>query len=151
MTDVSISLSNIVNKKKIRIEEIGDFTVRKMGAGEELDLSKKMRRLGDILDKLEGFDFTKFDMSKPEDVQEVAKLQKQMTKLSDEITDIKRFEFETYKRCFEDDNDGKNVDKLMNELPESARAELFRQIFQETEGVTVDKAVTPEAEDEGTS
>lgn len=148
MTDLSISLSNIQNTKTVHIEGIGDFTVRRMGAGEELDMSFKMRRLNQILSELEKFDFTKFDLSKKDDIKQVEKLEKRMTKLSDEIAEIKKFELATYKKCFTDENNGENVDLLLNTLTELERAELFKQIFGENKEIDRDEPVKPEADNE---
>lgn len=130
MADISISLNNIRNTKSLYIEDLGvAFTVRKLGAGEELDLSDKMRRLSEIAKELQGVDFMKYDLTKEEDRKDIEKLEKRVSKLSDEIGEIKRFELSTYKRCFTDDANGENVEKLLNSLSDEDRGQLFKSIF----------------------
>ena len=141
---IKISLSTIRNTKKVFIDGIGGFTVRKMGAGESLDLSSSTRRLGKILEELHSIDFTKYDLDKKEDRVEIDKLQEHVDELSNEITEIKRAELDAFKRCFEDDNGGKNVDLLIDTLTETERSILFAQIFEEKEAI--DKPLLPEEE-----
>lgn len=151
MSDISISLSNIHNVKNVLIEGLGSFKVRKLGAGEELDLSDRLRRLNKIIMELQNIDFDKLkvdDVPTDEQMGKVDKLQKRIQKLTDEINEIKRFELETYKRCFEDTNDGKNVDILLDSLSEDDRAALFTQIFDAPKQVEV---TAPETAVEETS
>jgi len=129
MTEISISLSNIQNIKTVNIEGVGIIRARRLGAGEELDLSDKMRRLSKIINELQDIDFTKFDTTKKEDIEEFKKVSKRAEKLSDEVTEIKKFEFNTYKRCFSDDKNGEIVEQIMNTLSQPERDELFKQIF----------------------
>lgn len=129
MADISISLNNIRNTRTLYVDGIGGFTVRKLGAGEELDLSDRMRRLGIILKELQSIDFTKFDQTKTEDLKELEKIRKRAEKLSDEVNEIQRFELETYKRCFTADKDPKKVDVLINQLSIEDRSNLFKQMF----------------------
>lgn len=144
MADIQISLNNIRNVKTVFIEGIGSFTVRKLGAGEELDLSDRIRRLGEILDELQKIDFSKYDTSTEEGMKELEKVSKRASKLSEEVNEIQRFELETYKRCFEDDNDGKNVDSLLDSLSAEDRANLFKTIF---DPITVIEAPETTVED----
>jgi len=133
MADISISLSNVHNIRNLLVEDLGQsFKVRKLGAGEELDLSDKLRKLGEIITELQGIDFSKLQAGDTPTAKELSKIkaiQKRTSILTDEINSIKRFELETYKRCFTDDNNGKNVERLLNSLSEEDRTELFKQIF----------------------
>jgi hypothetical protein len=147
-TSVSISLNNIQNIKTVNIEGIGVVKVRRLGAGEDLDLSVKVRRLGKLIDELSAIDFTKYDAKKPEDLKEIEKLTKRAEAISDEVAEIKRFEFETYKRCFSDDKDGALVDVIMNTLTEAERAELFKQIFNEKKQIEAPKTVLADESEE---
>lgn len=145
MTDISISLSNIQNIKTVKIDPIGVIRVRRLGAGEELDLSDKLRRLGKIVNELQDMDFAKFNSGSDDDLEQIKKLSKRAEKLSDEISDIKRYEFTTYKKCLSDDDGGKVVDEVMNTLSDEERSELFKQIFnpkivESSEDVTPDEA-----------
>lgn len=129
-SEIRISLNNIRNVKKVYIEGIGGFTVRKLGAGEELDLSEKLRRLSIILKELQSIDFTKYDATTKEGIKDLEKISERADKLTEEVDQIQRFELETYKRCFEDDNDGKNVEILLNTLSTQERSNLFNKIFK---------------------
>lgn len=131
MADITISLSNVHNIKRVKIDPIGVFEVRKMGAGEELDLSDKLRRLNEIIEELTAIDFNKINMNKPtkKDIKAMEALTKKADALMEEINDIKRFELETYSRCFNDNADGVNTKKLLDSLSDEDRAELFKQIF----------------------
>lgn len=143
MSDLRISLNNIRNVKKVYIDGIGGFTVRKLGAGEELDLSDKMRRLGEILKELQAIDFTKYDVSKEDDKAELEAISKHADTLTQEVSQIQRFELETYKQCFEDDQDGKNVDKLLDSLSAQDRANLFNEIFNPVQAVEPPQPLEP--------
>lgn len=157
MADISVSLNNIRKTQTVFIEDEGfAVTIRKLGAGEELDLSDKMRRLSEIGKELQSVDFMKYDLTKEEDRKEIEKLEKRVSKLSDEIGEIKRFELASYKRCFSDDANGANVDKLLNSLTDEDRAQLFKQVFDpvtvleapETVEVITDEQVTePDTKD----
>jgi len=131
MADITISLSNVHNIKKVKIDPIGVFEVRKMGAGEELDLSDKLRRLNEIVEELNGIDFNKINITNPtkKDIKNMEGLTKQADSLMEEINEIKRFELATYARCFNDNADGKNTKILLDSLSDEDRAELFKQIF----------------------
>lgn len=132
MSEIRISLSNIHNIKNVNIEDIGVFRVRKLGAGEELDLSDRLRRLNKIITELQTIDFSPYigkeKLTKKQQA-EIKTISKRAGTLNDEISEIKRFELHTYKRCFSDDNDGKNTENLLNSLSDDERIALFKQIF----------------------
>lgn len=144
MADISISLNNIQNIKLVNIEGVGDLTVRRLGAGEELDLSTKQRRLLKLLDELEKVDQSKFDTTKPEELKKLTKLTRRLDVITDEISEIKKFEFNTYKRCLSDNKNGEIVDLIMNTLTDEERAKLFVEIFGNKKEVTAPDAVTPD-------
>lgn len=153
MADISISLNNIRNTKTLFVEDLdASFVVRKLGAGEELDLSDKMRRLGVILGELQSIDFTGFDLTKEEDIKELEKIRKRASKLSDEVNDIQRFELETYKRCFTSEKGEEMVSKLLNELSVDDRSNLFKQLFDTVKPLETKEdatnAVVPESDSE---
>lgn len=150
MADITISLSNVHNVKKVHIDEIGDFKVRKMGAGEELDLSDKLRRLNEIIEELNELDFKGINLKNPskKDIAELKRLTKRSESLMDEINEIKRFELECYARCFDDGEDGKNTKKLLDSLDDESRAELFKQIFDQPKVLKKPESATlPEDEE----
>lgn len=146
---VNISLGNIQNIKEVYIEELGKtIRIRRLGAGEELDLSSKMRRLGRIVDELSKIDFTVLDANEEEDRKEIEKLSKRAEKLSYEITEIKQFELDTFSKCLSDLDGGKVVKSLLNMLSDEERSEFFRQVFNPPTIVDAPEAVeTPESEE----
>lgn len=146
MADISLSLNNIQNIKTVNIEGVGVLKVRRLGAGEELDLSAKLRRLVKVIEELNKIDFTSLDATNPEDFKKISQLTTKAEALSEEATEIKKFEFETYKRCLSDDDGGKVVDVIMNTLTESERAELFNQIFGDKKPVDAPDTVQPDEE-----
>jgi len=146
--DVNVALNNIQNIKTVNIEGVGTLKVRRMGAGEELDLSRKLRRLGKVIDELSALDFTKYNPSKPEDLKKINKLTKKAESLSEELSEIKKFEFETYKRCMSDDSDGRVVDVIMNTLTDTERAKLFKIVFGKTKQIDTPGSVKPEEKED---
>lgn len=154
MADITISLSNVRNIKKLYIEDLDlTFEVRKMGAGEELDLSDKLRRLNEIIEELNAIDFNKINITNPtkKDIKAMEALTNKADSLMEEINEIKRFELDTYKRCFKDNNDGKDTDTLIDSLSDEDRANLFNTIFNpprvlKKEGVALPKATTTTTE-----
>lgn len=131
--NISISLNNIRNVKDVYIEDLKiAVKVRRLGAGEELDLSDKLRRLNAIIVELQAIDFSSLiGIANPtkEQQKEIKAISKKAEDLTSEINEIKRFELQTYKRCFTDDKNGENVELLLNSLSDEDRGELFRQIF----------------------
>lgn len=137
---INISLSNVQNVKTVNIEGVGVFKVRKLGAGAELDLSDKLRRLNKIIAEVAKYDFNQYDEKTKKGKADLLNLQDKATVLMDEVHEIRKFELETYKSCFEDENGGEDVKKLFNMLSDDERVALFNQIF---------KPVTPlKADDE---
>lgn len=129
MADISISLNNIKTYKTVKIEGIGVFNVRKLGSGEELDLSTESRKLTKLLTELNNMNIGAIDIKTKKGRDELKKKESRISKITEEMNRIKAFELDTYKKCFEDDNNGKDVDKLIKFLTDEERAELFKQIF----------------------
>lgn len=130
MTDtISISLKNVQNIKTVNIEGVGVFRVRKLGAGEELDLSTKRRKMISASNEIVKIK-SKIDSIKDLEEQErlATKELPRIDKLTEELTNIKAFELETYKKCFSADKP-ELVDELLDSLSEEERTELFNQIF----------------------
>lgn len=131
MADFSIALNSVRDTRTVNIEGLGVLTARKLGSGEELQISADYRRMGKILDELKGMDFKKFDTSKPEHLKIVKRMAKRADEIGDELEAIKLREFNTYKNLLSDDQGGKLVDIIMNTLTEKERSELFKRIFGE--------------------
>lgn len=130
MAELSISLSNVQNIKTVNIEGLGVFKVRRLGPGEEYDLSIKRRRLMKISQEMvkikQEIDGASTD---PEKEALALKSLDRINKLSDEIADIQKYELDAYKRCFTDEADGKNTEKLINSLTSDERLKLYSLIF----------------------
>lgn len=131
MAEISISLSNVQNIKTVNIEGLGVFKVRRLGPGEEYDLSTKRRRLTKIADEMVKI---KAEIDKLDDAAKEAYAQSELPKidkLSDEIAQIQMNELDVYKRCFTDDDEGKKTNELINMLTADERMKLYSQIFDE--------------------
>lgn len=134
MADISISLSNVQNIKTVNIEGLGVFKVRRLGPGEEYDLSTKRRRLAKIAEEM-GVIKKHIDELKTEEEKESYAL-KHMGKidaLSEEIGSIQKHELDTYKGCFTDDANGEKTDKLIDSLTADERVKLYQMIFDPVE------------------
>lgn len=132
MAELSISLSNVQNIKTVNIEGLGVFKVRRLGPGEEYDLSIKRRRSLQIVKEM-----TKIKKEMDSIVNEAekeayaVKVLHKIDKLEDENATIQKHELDTYKRCFTDDADGKNTEKLINSLTQDERLKLYSMIFDQ--------------------
>lgn len=146
MADIKISLNNIRNTSSLYVDELGAFTVRRLGAGEELDLSDKFRRIAEIYKELQGIDFTKFNTNDSEDLKAIEEISDRAQKLTDEINEIDRFKLATYKRCFTHESDPSKVDELINSLTDEERTNLFNQLFDIKPVEAPELAVVPESE-----
>lgn len=148
MADISISLANIQTIKTVNIEGVGVLKARRLGSGEELDLSVKLRRFSNLVNELSAMDFMSLDAEKPDDYKKIQKMKKRASEISEEIEAVKRFELETYRRLLSDDQDGKVVDVIMDTLSDEERTELFKQIFgSKTEMEKPEPLTSKEAED----
>lgn len=133
MANISIALSNVQNTKTVNIEELGVFTVRRLGPGEEYDLSVKKRRLIRIMEELNAIKYKMDNADSPTEMEQFADANlKKINKLSDEIVDIKGYELNLYKKCFIDDANGEKTDTLINTLTEDERTKLYGLIFDES-------------------
>lgn len=132
MTGLSISLSSVRNIKTVNIEDVGVFTVRRLGPGEEYDLSAKRRRLIKISEELIKIKKNMDDLSNDNDKEEFAsKYISKIDKLSDEILQIQKYELDIYKQCFQDDSNGEKTESLINSLAPDERMKLYSKIFDD--------------------
>lgn len=137
MAELSISLSNVQNRKSINIQGFGDFEVRKLGAGEEYDLSMKRRRLMRIAEELTKYKSKMDAIEKQSDKEDFATQSLEViNNLSDEMADIQKYELDIYKRCFNDDANGEKASKLLDSLASDERVKLFEIIFAEEQGAS---------------
>lgn len=133
MAELTISLSNIQNIKTVNITGLGVFRVRRIGPGEEYDLSMKRRRLVKIAAEMVRLKSDMDKLSGAEREEFASKALPQIDKLSNEIVDIQKYELDTYKRCFTDDDNGKKTEELINSLTVDERLKLYSLIFDDSE------------------
>jgi hypothetical protein len=131
MADISISLSQVQNTKTIELKGLGVIKIRRLGSGEDLDLSFKRRRINRLIDELNSIDFASLDMKKPADVKKMEKRAKRAEEIQGEIADIKQQEFDLYKGLLSDEKGGEIVETVMRVLSDSERAKLFQIAFDE--------------------
>lgn len=131
MADISLSLKSIQNTRTVNIEGEGVLTIRKLGSGEDLDLSVKRRRMNKLIDELNSIDFSGLDVAKKADLKKLETLSKKAEAIQEEIAQIKLFEFELYKSLLSDDKDGKVVDLVMKTLSDKERAVIFNRAFSQ--------------------
>jgi len=146
MADITISLGNIQNIKTVEIEGLGILKIRKLGSGEDLDLSFKQRRMNKLIDELTSISFVGLDARKPKDVKKIDSLAKKADSIQEEISEIKKSEFELYKSLLSDDKGGKVVDVIMNTLNDKERAEIFNIAFGVKKQVEATDIQTVESE-----
>jgi len=144
MTEISISLNSIQNIKTVNIEGLGVLHIRRLGSGEDLDLSFKQRRINKLVDELTAIDFVGLDATNPDDIKKIDKLAKKADAIQEEISQIKKDEFEVYKRLLSDDKGGKVVDVIMNTLTARERAEIFNIAFGEKKEIEAPDTATPQ-------
>lgn len=134
MSDITISLSNIQNIKTVNITGLGVFKVRRLGAGEEYDLSTKRREIAKAVREMMKINS---DMNLITDEAEQEKFATKnlpkIDKLQQKVSRLQNEELEAYKRCFTDDNGGKNTDKLIDILSPEERVKLYEAIFNPKE------------------
>lgn len=134
MTQVSISLSNIQNIKTVNIEGIGVFKVRRLGPGEEYDLSMKRRRLIKLAEEVAEIQKKMNSLTDEAAREDFAQSEmKKIDSLSDEVAKIQKNELEVYKRCFTDDANGEKTDHLIDMLTNDERMKLYSLIFASEE------------------
>lgn len=110
MSDIiSISSNDLGTRKRVKID--GHlFTVRKLGAGEELDLSQIARQTVKLLEKL-------------------TETEEWSDKDSNEFEDLKRRSLNIYAKTFDDGGDGSKSMALVERLSDEERNEIYRQVF----------------------
>ena len=138
---VTISLKDVQDIRTVNIEGHGTLYVRKLGSGEELDLSFAQRRINKLIEELTGMDFGKFNVEKPEDMKKMLKMSKRADEIQDEISGIRQRQHEIYKSLLSDDKKGKVVDVIMNTLSDTARNEVFKIAFGEVKEIDTPETI----------
>lgn len=149
MADFSISLSNIQHIKTIKIEGLGVLKIRKLGAGEDLDVSFKIRRINQLIGDLNNLteSIAKLDSKNPSDLKKIGRLAERGEKISSEIDDIRREQHGIYRSQLSDDKNGAVVDVIMNTLSDKERTEIFKIAFGEKSPIESPEVIDTEIED----
>lgn len=143
MSDITLTLKDIQDVKTLKIDEVGEFEVRKLSAPEQLDLQAKRRRAAFIVSELYASGINKFkdkkdsDLSE-DDIKELNSIKERAEKLGQEIEDIKKYENALSQRRFKDLSGGKAVEKLFETLSNEGIAKIFEAMFDEKIEVTQD-------------
>lgn len=114
MSDIiSISSNDLGTRKKVKIDG-EDFIIRKLGAGEELDLSQIGREILKLLEKVTNDkDWTDDDSNKFEE--------------------LKKKSLEIYAKTLDDGGDGSKSKALIERLSDDERNAIYRIAFPKVE------------------
>lgn len=137
MAEISLNLQDI---RKTKTVKIGDdiYTVRRLGAGEEMKLSVGWTKTRKILEKLKSVDLTKFDLRTKEGRAGLTEVQKELDKHANELKKIKEIELTLFKACFDDGADGEKTNNLIDSLSDEERNELYKRIFDIRDNTVVE-------------
>lgn len=140
---ITINLNDI---REVVEVTIGDhvYNVRRMGSGEELDLSASNRRTFEAMDKAVKLQkkFTELSSTPEEelDQKEVDKLVKQMDKVTAEIRKEQEYQSEAFVKLFDDGGDGSKSRELLKSFSHDEKQKLLEQIFSQKEVLDASKA-----------
>jgi hypothetical protein len=140
---ITINLNDI---REVAEVTIGDhvYKVRRMGAGEELDLSASNRRTFEAMERANKLQKKFMELSAtPEeelDQKEVDKLVKQMDKVTAEIRKEQEYQSEAFVKLFDDGGDGSKSRELLKSLSHNEKQKLLEQIFSQKEVLDASKA-----------
>ena len=140
---ITINLNDV---REVVEVTIGDhvYNVRRMGSGEELDLSASNRRTFEAMDKAVKLQkkFTELSSTPEEDLdqKEVDKLVKQMDKVTAEIRNEQEYQAEAFVKLFDDGKDGSKSRELLKSFSHDEKQKLLEQIFSQKEVLDASKA-----------
>ena len=140
---ITINLNDI---REVVEVTIGDhvYKVRRMGAGEELDLSASNRRTFEAMERATKLQKKFMELSAtPEeelDQKEVDKLVKQMDKVTAEIRNEQEYQAEAFVKLFDDGGDGSKSRELLKSFSHSEKQKLLEQIFAQKEVLDTQKS-----------
>lgn len=140
---ITINLNDI---REVVEVTIGDhvYKVRRMGSGEELDLSASNRRTFEAMERANKLQKKFLELSAtPEeelDQKEVDKLVKQMDKVTAEIRKEQEYQSEAFVKLFDDGGDGSKSRELLKSFSHNEKQKLLEQIFSQKEVLDASKA-----------
>lgn len=140
---ITINLNDIREVVEVTIAD-HVYNVRRMGSGEELDLSASNRRTFEAMDKAVKLQkkFTELSNTPEEelDQKEVDKLVKQMDKVTTEIRKEQEYQAEAFVKLFDDGKDGSKSRELLKSFSHDEKQKLLEQIFSQKEVLDASKA-----------
>lgn len=129
MSTISISTKSFIKTVQAKIDD-HVYTVRKMGAGEELDLSRELGTLSKFKSKvlnLQG----KMEAEKDEEKQ--VKLMTEFQKLMADFSVVNARIEEAYIRLFDDHEDGSKSRNLVHTLGLANIQKVYSQIMEQAD------------------
>lgn len=145
MSDIlNVDLSQVIDTQAVKI---GDhvYQVRRLGVGEELDLSENIKRVGDLLKNM-GDIRKKIEKSKSEATKK--KLMAEIDDISDTVDAMQRAHFEAYVRLFDDGGDGEKSRQMLARFNMEGISNLFEQVFPSRVAQQIEEVVSEVEEDE---
>lgn len=98
---------------KVTIGDYGEFTIRKFGAGEELELARIAREISEMSDGVKELDEYK-DIEATKDKEKIAEAQKKISESMAKIQDLQNRQYALL-RAVVNAEDEKTIDRLFNE------------------------------------
>lgn len=131
---ITIDLNQIRETVEVTI---GDhvFNVRRMGSGEELELSASNRRTFELMNKASKLQKQFLELAEtPEDKldqKEIDKMVKQMDKVTADIRSEQDYQSEAFVKLFDDGGDGSKSRELLKTLSNDEKSKLLQSIFEQ--------------------
>lgn len=132
MSTISISTRNFIKTINAKIDGHG-YTIRKMGAGEELDLSRELSTLTTFKSKILNIQ-GKIEAEKDEEKQ--AKLMAEFQKIMADFSVVNDRIEEAYIRLFDDHEDGSRARNLIHSLGIGNTQKVYAQIMEQADAET---------------
>lgn len=129
MSIISISTRNFIKTIDAKIDGHG-YTIRKMGAGEELDLSRELSTLTTFKSKILNIQ-GKIEAEKDEEKQ--AKLMAEFQKIMADFSVVNDRIEEAYIRLFDDHEDGSRARNLIHSLGIGNTQKVYAQIMEQAD------------------
>lgn len=141
---LEISYKDVIDTKAVKI---GDhvFQVRRLGVGEELDLSENIKRVSDLLKNM-GDIRKKIEKTKSEATKK--KLMAEIDEIADTVDAMQRAHFEAYVRLFDDGGDGEKSRQMLARFNMEGISKLFEQVFPSRVEQHIEEVVSEIEEDE---
>ena len=110
---MTITINLKQNTKTVKFGDYGTFTVRPMGAGEELELTRLQREMAEMGENLQNMDEYK-EAEKNGDKEKVAEGMAKLREMTAKAQEAKAKQIEIFKACVTA-KDQASVDRLFNE------------------------------------